>query len=144
MPKIHHISDEALKYLKSHDLAILSTVDRTGNVSGSVVHYLVDQDNFIYILTRSGTTKGRNIYAHSQVALTIYEVETQETIQLQGIAENETNQQKKSAVFSQMTKSRSYGGKMLPPPVTKLQEGIFTVIRISPESVKYNNYSKTK
>lgn len=140
-PQFKQISNEGLTFLKTHDLAVLSTVDRTGNIQGAMVYYLVDQNNLIYILTKSGTSKGRNIFAHSQVALTVYEPGAQQTLQLQGTAEVETNQTTKDKVFSQFVQPRSYRGKMEMPPVTKLHEGEFMVIRISPTLIKFTDYT---
>ena len=129
-------------FLKEHDLAVLSTVDRTGNVHGAVIYYLVDQNNWIYILTKSETGKGRNIYAHSQVALTIHEPGTLQTLQIQGIAGVETDQKVKDYVFALMVRPRAYKDKTLLPPVTKLQEGSFMVVRISASLMSYHDYDK--
>lgn len=142
VPTFQKTSDEGLDFLKNHDLAVLSTIDRTGNVHGAVVYYLVDQNNFVYVLTKSETGKGRNVYAHSQVALTVHEVGTMQTVQLQGIAEVETNQQTKDGVFSQIVKPRQYRGEVQLPPVTKLHEGAFMVIRISPTLISFHDYAK--
>lgn len=142
--KFESSDDEATNFMKNHDLAVLSTVDRTGNVSGAVVYYMMDEDNFIYILTRSGTSKGRNVYAHSQVALTVHEVGTQQTAQLQGIAEVETDHQIKNDVFSIMVKPRKYTDQTQLPPVTKLKDGTFTVIRITPMNISYHDYAKAE
>ncbi len=145
LPISQNVSDEAaLEFLKNHDLAVLSTVDRTGNVYGAVVYYLLDQNNFIHILTKSGTGKGRNVYAHSQVALTVHEVGTQQTVQLQGIAEVETNQVVKDRVFLQIMKPRLYRGVAQLPPVTKLHDGSFMVIRITPTFMSFHDYSKSE
>lgn len=142
-PTFQNITDDrALSFLKEHDLGVFSTVDRTGNVHGAVIYYLVDQSNFIYILTKSETSKSRNIYAHSQVALTVYEVDTLQTLQVQGIAEVETDQKVKDSVFSQIVKPRSYRGETYLPPVTKLHEGSFTVIRVRPTFMSFHDYAK--
>lgn len=143
LPTFQNITDKkAGLFLKKHDLAVFSTVDRTGNVHGAVVHYLVDQNNFIYILTKSDTGKARNVYAHSQVALTIHEPGTLQTLQIQGIAEIETNQKMKDSIFEQMVQSRIYKDKTYMPPVTKLQEGSFIIIRISASHMSYHDYAK--
>lgn len=133
---------EAFDFLKANDLGVLSTIDRTGNVHGAVVYYAVDQYNSIYILTKSGTGKGRNVYTHGQVALTVHEVGTMKTVQLHGIASIETDQKIKDTVFTRLTKPRLYQDKMELPPVTKLQEGEFMVIKISPSFASYHNYAK--
>jgi general stress protein 26 len=134
--------NKALNFLKEHDLGVLSTVDRTGNVHGAVIYYIVDPSNFIYILTKSGTGKGRNVYAHSQVALTVHEVGTMQTLQVQGMASVETNQEIKRDVFNQVVKPRPYRGKNQLPPVTKLKEGSFMVIRINPTVLSFHDYAK--
>ncbi len=145
LPTFQNITDKkAAKFLKEHDLAVLSTVDRTGNVHGAVVYYSVDQNNLIYILTKSDTGKGRNVYAHSQVALTIHEPGTLQTLQIQGTAEVETDQRVKDSVFARMVKPRTYKDKTLLPPVTKLQEGSFMVIRISASFMSYHDYAKSE
>jgi general stress protein 26 len=142
VPTPQGTSKEAIDFLKGHDLAVLSTIDRTGNVHGAVIYYFMDQNNFIYILTKSDTGKGRNIYAHNQVALTVQEAGTMQTVQLQGVAEVEINQQIKDSVFEQLVKTRPYRGEMKLPPVTKLHEGAFMVIRITPTSISYHDYAK--
>lgn len=142
VPAFQTITDEkAAKFLKEHDLAVLSTVDRTGNVHGAVIYYLVDQNNLIYILTKSDTGKGRNVYAHSQVAMTVHEPGTLKTLQIQGTAEIETDQKVKDSVFARMVKPRIYKGETYLPPVTKLQEGSFMVIRIKTSSMNYHDYA---
>lgn len=137
-----YLSDQALAFLKEHDVTVLSSVDRTGNVYGAVVYYLVDQLNYIYILTKQGTAKARNILAHSQVAMTIFEASTARTLNIQGTAEFETDQKIKDYVFNEIVKPRPYSGEMQLPPVTKLTEGSFTVIRITPTSGKYTDYKE--
>ncbi|MBI1857195.1 pyridoxamine 5'-phosphate oxidase family protein [Candidatus Saccharibacteria bacterium] len=138
------LDDSAQNFLKSHDIAVLSSVDRTGNVYGAVVYYLVGQLGRIYILTKSSTTKARNILAHGQVSLTIFEENTARTLNIQGDAEYETDQKIKDFVFHEIVKPRSYDGEVQPPPVTKLSEGSFTVIHITPSSGKYTDYKQTK
>lgn len=142
-PSFQNITDKkAVVFLKEHDTAVLSTVDRTGNVSGAVVYYLVDQNNLIYILTKSDTGKGRNVYAHSQIALTIHEPGTLQTLQIQGTAEVETDQKVKDSVFARMVKPRAYKDETYLPPVTKLKKGSFMVIRISTTFMSYHDYAK--
>lgn len=142
-PEVHVSgSIEGLEFVKDHDLAVLSTVDRTGIVNGAVVYYFMEQDNSIYILTRSESTKARGLLAHGQVALTIHEPGTLETAQLQGTAEVVTDQTMRNKVFDWVVKPRPYRGKMELPPVTKLEHGGYMVVRITPTNIHYTDYSK--
>ncbi len=141
---MHFLDDQALVFLKDHDTAVVSSMDRTGNVFGDVTYYMVDQLNHIFILTKSGTAKARNILGHSQVSLTIFEADEAQTLTIQGFAEIETHQPTKDYVFATITKARNYGGEIQPPPVTKLSDGAFTIIRITPTSGKYVDYKRIK
>lgn len=136
------LDDNAITFLKEHDTAVLSTVDREGNVHGSVVYYLVSDTNDIFILTKSETTKARNILGHDQVALTIFEAGSIQTLSIQGDAQFETNQKTKEYVFSEIVKPRLYHDEKRLPPVTQLTEGSFSIIRITPSSGKYVDYKK--
>ena len=92
----------------------------------------------------SSTNKGRNIYVDGQVALTIQGPGTLQTLQIQGTAEVETNQTMKDSVFTQLTKPRVYQSETHLPPVTKLQDGSFMVIKITPSTMSYHDYAKLR
>lgn len=130
----------AVDFLKSHDIGVISTVDGTGNVHGATVYYSYNADNELYILTRSETAKARNILSHQQVAFTISDELSADTLQILGLAEVVRDEELKSVVFTRMTKPRNYSqGKRL-PPVTSLQEGIYVIIRVIPTEVNYRRY----
>lgn len=133
---------QALEFLGQNNLAVLSTVDRTGNVHGAVVNYYVDQANFVYIVTKSGTSKGRNVYANGQVALTVYKAGSQQTLQMQGVAQVETDQAVKDNAMAEIMKIRASHNDYSLPPVTKLHNGAFMVIKIAPTQLKFHDYSK--
>jgi general stress protein 26 len=135
------INEKTEAFLRNHNVAVLSTLDRTGNVHGAVVHYIVDQNYIIYILTKSGTGKGKNIYTHEQVAITVYEPGSLKTLQMQGIAKIETDRMIKDDVFLQLTQPRKYKDGISPPPVTQLHNGSYMVVRITPSLISYHDYS---
>ena len=144
LPAFQPIGSDALNFMKRQDLAVLSTIDRTGNVHGAAVYYMISQDKFIYILTKSSTSQGRNILAHGQVALTIFEPGTTQTVQLQGIAEPETDGATIISVFTRIVKLRPYVDDVQLPPVTKLHESDFVVVKITPTLVSYHDYSEAE
>jgi general stress protein 26 len=137
------IQDQAgLNFLAENDLAVLSTISRTGVVNGAVVYYTMDSDGFVYILTRSESTKARGVIAHGQVALTVHEPGTLKTAQVQGMARVETDQSIREDIFNKIIKPRPYQGESHMPPVTKLKNGSYMVIKITPTSIRYNDYTK--
>jgi general stress protein 26 len=138
------MNEKTEAFLNSHNLAVLSTLDRTGNVHGAIVHYTVDHNYIIHILTKSGTGKARNIYTHEQVALTIHEPGSLKTLQIQGIARVETDQIIKDRVFLQLTQPRNYSEGVNPPPVTLLHDGAFMVVKVIPTIISYHDYAKNE
>lgn len=141
-PAFKEQGNEAVQFLRNNEIAVLSTVDQTGNVHGSVVYYFPDAKNDIYFMTKTGTNKSTDVIVHGQTALTIHEPGTLKTLQIQGIAEMETDPQIKSWVFDQAVKPRSYKEGTHLPPVTKLKKGSFVIIRIHPTHIKYSDYTK--
>lgn len=129
-------------FLAEHELATLSTIDRNGNVDGAAVYYTTLDDDLIYIVTKGGTQKMHNIFSHPQVALTIYDEPNLQTLQLQGIAEVETDKEVKKQVFNKLVKERDYKGEKRLPPVTQIHEESFLIVRITPTAEKFRNYKK--
>lgn len=132
---------DALNFLHANSLGVLSSVDRTGNVAGAYVYYLVGVDHMVYILTKSGTEKGRNVLLHSQVGLTVHEAGTMKTLQISGIAEVETDEKIKHTVYERIAVPRKVGDKTTMPPITKIDAGAFIVIRVRPLRMRYNDYA---
>lgn len=136
------LSKEAITFLHRKHTATLSTIDRTGNLHGAVIYYFVDANNTIYILSKSETHKVHNILYHEQIALTIYDANTKETLQIQGTAQVEPDQGVRDFVFHELTQPRKYIDKVDLPPVTKLSHGSFIVLRINISTAIFNNFSK--
>lgn len=134
-------SDQASKFLAEHTIGTLSTVDINGNVHGAVIYYLAQGEMNIYFVSRTGTTKIRDIELHQEVALTIFEASSAQTLQISGKARHENDQDTIDYVFNNIVKQRPYSGVMLMPPVTALKDsGDYIVICIEPTEVKFSDY----
>lgn len=136
------ISPEVKDFMWAHEVATLSTIDDHGNVRGAAVYYFVSDDNKIYMVTKAGTEKARNITGNSQVALTVFDAEKLQIVQLQGLAEQETDLKLAQNIVKTIIKPRLLGKKLLWPPITKILAGTYQVIRIDPSAVKFSDYSK--
>lgn len=136
-------SDQARNFLRSREVAVLSTTDRTGNIEGATIYYLFGDNDKFYILTKSNTSKAHNMLANHQVALTIFDDKEARTAQVQGYAEIEADQSTKQAIFDRLIRPRKYGEETLMPPLTELDAGGFIAFRITPTNVKYTNYKAT-
>lgn len=134
------LNSEERQFIDSHEVATLSTIDRRGNVDGAVVYYTTFDDGLMYVLTKGGTQKVHNIFAHPQVAFTIYDEQTLQTLQMQGIAKIETEATMKNKVFKAIMHKRDYKGEMRLPPVAQLQNESFMIVRIHPTTTRFRDY----
>lgn len=138
--KATKFSQEAEEFLNKHEVAVISTLGRTGAVHGAVVYYYAPGDGRVYFVTKGETNKAHNILYSGQVALTIYDEQNLQTLQLQGQAIIESDPDMKQTVFDQLMRERDYGGQKRRPPITQLHEGAFEVISITPSSVKFTDF----
>lgn len=139
-----HVSsfESALTFLKEHDIAVLSTADRDGNVHGAVVCYVVLEDDRIYIVTKSETRKAHDMFAHGQVALTVFDASSAQTVQLEGAAQLEGDRATKDRAYQAIVRPQPYKGEVHLPPVTTLHEGGFVVFRITPTDMRFTDYKQ--
>lgn len=129
-------------FLQDNELATLSTLDRTGNVHGAAVYYWYDGKGSIFLLTKEQTGKAHDIFAHHQVALTVTNEQNLQTMQISALAEIEPSAATKQKVFKKIVRERDYAEGKHIPPVAKLDQGAFMVLRLTPRHVKFNDYSK--
>ena len=136
------LTTEALVFLRGMDIGVLSTSDKKGVPHGAVTYYVVDLDSKIHILTKADTTKAQNVIANTNVALTVFNAEKAQTLQLQGSAAIETDEVVKRRVFDDIMKPHKYNGGYKLPPVAWLEAGMFVIITITPKSTNYSDFSK--
>jgi general stress protein 26 len=129
----------ALTFLETHDTAVLSTIERSGSVSGAVVYYTLLNDA-IYIITKESTRKARNIFSNPQVALTMYDAAELQELQIQAVAQVEIDAELKEKVFKAIVHLRTYNKGEDSPPVTKIQLGAFVIFKILPISYTFSDF----
>ncbi|MEO5627995.1 MAG: pyridoxamine 5'-phosphate oxidase family protein [Candidatus Saccharimonadales bacterium] len=134
------VDKAAIKFLREHELAVLSTVDRTGNLHGAAIYYFIDDDDRVCMATKAGTHKAGNMFGHQQVALTAYDAGKMQTAQLQGIAEVVTSPTDQQTIFAKIIKPRDYNGEQRLPPITTIHEEGFVALRIIPTTARYTDF----
>jgi hypothetical protein len=135
------LAPAAQAFLKDHDTGVISTVDRTGNPSGAVVYYVAsDTADCVYVLTKRGTQKARNLLSNGNVHLTIFETDPPQSLQLTGTAHVETDPATAARIEGLLSKPRAYQDGVRPIPIMTLDAGEFMVLRISITSSTYNPY----
>lgn len=130
-----------LSFLETNHVGVLSSVDRTGNVRGTTVNYLV-RGGEIYILSKAGTQKVHNILMHNQVCLTVFNESKMQTLQLFGVASVLGDSEKSRDLIAEMIKPRTYGTEILPPPITRLNASSYVILQITPKSEEFIDYKK--
>lgn len=128
-------------FLNNHEIAVLSSINRTGTVSGAVVYYTM-YDNKPYFMTKSGTGNAANILGNQHVALTIFDENKLQTVQLKGVIESETDHEIKALVSERIVKPRHYDSGSHLPPVMGLEGDNFIIFRITPTELSFSDYSK--
>lgn len=134
--------DNVQGLIQSQNEAIISSIDREGNVHGSVIHYVYIDEQF-YFVTKTQDAKVEHMTVHGQVALTIHETRSLQQIQISGLAEPETDKNTVSKVFRAINAPKEYTEGNHLPPILNMKKGDFVVIRITPMSIKYHDYSKS-
>lgn len=134
------LSADEQAFLLNHGVMVLSTTDKGGELSGNVVYYLVGENNYLYMITKSETSKLRNMRANPKVAVTIFDEDEMQVLQMRGTIEIEKDNNSRETVFQQIVKPRKYGKRVSWPPVTKIKDGSYVVVRITPTEVKFVDY----
>ena len=136
------VATDALTFLRTHDLGVLSTVGRNGSIHGTPMYYVLGESGeYLYIVTKQATNKARNILAGGSVGFTVYDEEALQTLHIQANAELETDQVVKDQVYGEIVKPREYSGRARLPPVAHMIGGVYLVIRLSIVSTTFADYS---
>lgn len=131
---------DVVSFLSSHEIGVVSTIDRKGSISGAVIYYTM-LNNRPYFMTKSGTKKVENVLGDQHVALTVFDEPKRQTVQMQGIVQIEPDKNVADQAFGALYKTRRYGDGQHLPPVEKMS-GNTIIFRILPTTVHFTDYSK--
>lgn len=134
---------EALAFFEQHKLAVLSTVSAQGQPDGAAIYYTVKDDRDVYFLTHKESSKFKNIEANAAASLTVFNEDTQQTIQAQGkITEIGIGQEHDEALrmLAQLENEES----VWKPPVSKIQSGEITLCRFTISRMRYSDFRSVK
>lgn len=134
------LSQRAKIFLSTHELGVLSTIDAKGIPHGSTVYYASDSNAYLYIVTKYKTYKSTNIGKNANVAFTIYDLSSMQTLQLSGVAHIEQDPKIKERVFHDILRPRFDGQRAEMPPIMYLPAGDYVVICIMPTVYKFSDY----
>ncbi len=135
------IDQDALAFLNEHETGVISSIERTGTVSGAVIYYTMHNER-PYFMTKVGTRKASNILGNRNIALTVFDENKLQTVQLQGIVEPESDEKIKRKVLDSIIRPRTYEDGSHLPPVMRKSGDQFVTFRITPTQFSYTDFKK--
>lgn len=135
------IADEAREFMETHEVGVLSSIERTGIVSGATVYYTM-RGSYPYFITKENSRKADNIMGNQHVALTIFDEAKLQTMQLQGIVEQVHDDKLKMEVTTAIVHPRTYKDGSRKPPILRIGPGGIQTYRIVPTKFNFVDYSK--
>ena len=132
--------DEFIDFASNLNTAVLSTVNKSGEAHGAVVHY-VFKNGIFYIVTKALTLKAKDVFAHPQVALTIQNPNGLKTAQVTGVAEKEENSDLKAEIYRIISEPKQYAEGVHFPPILSMNKGNIVILRITPTDLQYQDFS---
>lgn len=137
------ISDNGIvTFLNAHTIGVLSSIERSGAISGATVCYAMI-NNLLYFMTMSGSKKVANIDYYHNVAFTVYDAVSLQTVQIQGIAEREADPKVVSLAENCIRSIQSKIAGSHKPPIFQLT-GNICIYRIVPTKISQINYGLNK
>jgi general stress protein 26 len=128
-------------FLQRNHTAVLATANKeTGQPHGAVVYYTVSSSFHLFFVTKRDTAKSRNIEANPQVAMVIYEADTQSTVQLYGTASSIDDPQKLQSALAMMAGHAKATAQTDALPVDKLNAGDYLLYQVVPRNIRLAEY----
>lgn len=129
-----------MDFLDSHPVAVLATIDNTGNPSASPIYFAVSSDLVITFTTKIDTNKHKNITRHSQVMLAVYDAESQTAVQISGPAVEEKDPETAQKIYHGTLQATKQTGEDNVPPIAKIAAGPYIAYSINPDNIWMSEY----
>lgn len=134
------LSEEARHFLWTHEVAVLSTVDENSSLHGTVIYYAADKNDNIFFVSKNKTGKIQHIMKNPQVALTMYDLQSMQTLQISGIAHIEEDPELKKSIMERIIHPRFKDGHASLPPILYIPAGDCVVTSVKPQSYTFSDY----
>lgn len=140
--EINDSDKDITSYLKTHTTAVLATSNSDNIPHASTIYYFLDKEyNFIF-LTKTDTTKAKNLIDNPHAALCIYDESDQSTIQIQGSTTYTQDVNIIEEVFGMVISVAVNKSNGHNPPITKIDAGTYIVFTLRPKYIRMGEYVK--
>ena len=128
-------------FLERNHTAVLATANKeTGQPHAAVVYYTISSKLHLYFVTKRDTAKSRNLEANPQVAMVIYEADTQSSVQLYGQATAIEDPQKLQSALAMMAGHAKATAQTESLPISKLNAGDHVLYQVVPRNIRLAEY----
>lgn len=127
-----HKEPESIEsYVERNPVAILGTINADGTPHGAVIYVCMDghEKRTIYFLTKTETTKFRNLSADNRVSITITNPGENSTLQSNGEAFEVEEPRLIDSIMIKLTKQHAHVKNWL-PPIAKIHGGAYVVVGV--------------
>lgn len=138
------IDPEVKQFIQTQYLMYLSTLDNIDPFPlVTCMFYLPDEDcSHLYFLSHADSHKMHNIADNPKVGICIAKEQTLETVQITGIAEIETDVEKKIAIFNKLNTLANEKSGVNFPPFLKLEGGTIQIVRVELQTYQYSDFAR--
>lgn len=131
--------DKITEFLRSHDTAVIASVDSDGQPYTSTIYYVLSGDE-IYFITKNQTEKYKNLKMNHRSALTVYDSHSPVALNAIGTVAEVPTTSKKDEIMQAVFKL-SYDKLHDYAPIIKLHKGSFSVFKFIPHKAKLTDFS---
>lgn len=134
---------ELLAFLRSHQVAVLATVNNTNDSPhATTIYYYVEDDLKFYFLTRNQSAKMNNIKKNQSVALAITDPASLQTVQVEGLAMEVDYSQKYASTIKKFTDQLAKNDKEWSdlPLNHQGNSGYFAFVQVTPSWIRWSDY----
>jgi len=139
-----HQHQKVHAFLRHHPMGVLSTIALDGTPWGSAVYYVADEDFNFYFVTRVETFKYHNLEKTPLAALTITDSDSQTTVQAAGKISRVPVEDYMDVIFDKLAKIKPKDDSNWVPPLTKIHDGNFMPLQLTPTKLQYADYKHVK
>jgi len=134
----------AKEFMSTHPLGVVSISRGQEAPYAASMFIISDEQLNLFFITKSDTEKYRLLQDNGNVAITITDFESQETIQAEGIAEEVMAEGGVlEEVFKKLSSMKPPGNSKWLPPIVKLHAGEFVIFQIEVRKMRYANFTDT-
>lgn len=133
--------DNIHEFIKLHSRAVIATADLNGQPSTSIIFYVMDSNDELHFITKTGTKKFENLKSNNKAAITIADAEKPMAVNVIGSVVELLEQPKRDSIMQEVFKL-SYSELHDYAPIIKLHKGSFTVMKFIPHEAKMTDFTK--